>query len=119
MEIQQYITLKINHMKKMILAAFVLTTVATATYAQDAVKTAPPATGVAAQQPATTEDTKSPIEANALPPAIQQVLATDDFKEWKLVSAWQVKGSSEYYVLEMQKGEERKTLKLNKEGKAA
>lgn len=107
--------------KKMILSAFALTSFAIASYAQGAVATAtaepvPAAAAVTAGQ-ATTEEAKTKVEATALPAAVQQTLASDQYKEWKLVSAWQIAGAAEYYVLEMQKGEDRATLKLNKDGK--
>lgn len=104
-------------MKKMILAAFALTAFAANTYAQDAT-TAAAATPAPQAQPQAAEN-KTQIATSALPEAVQKTLATDAYKDWKVVTAWQVTGAKEYYVLDVQKGEEKKTLKLNKEGKEA
>lgn len=107
-------------MKKMILAAFALTAFAANTYAQNATTAATGATTPQAQtQTQDAAEKKTQIAASALPEAVQKTLATDAYKDWKVVTAWQVTGAKEYYVLDVQKGEEKKTLKLNKEGKEA
>jgi hypothetical protein len=111
-------------MKKMILSAAALMAFTAAAYAQDATSAnatpAAPATAsaVPAAQAGNTE-TRTQMDVNALPEGVKQTLAADQYKDWKLVSAWYIRGTSEYYVVEMQKGEEKNTLKLNKDGKPA
>ncbi len=105
--------------KKMIVPAFVFALFATAANAQESAApaqaeptaTTAPAAGDAAG------DNKTKIEASALPEGVKTALASDSYKEWQLVSAWLVKDKTEYYQLEMQKGTEKTTLKLNKDGK--
>lgn len=112
-------------MKKMILSAFALTVFGTASFAQTATQTAPPAndpaTGqtVAQATPAAVaqDNNKKQVDAAALPDGIKKTLASDQYKDWQLASAWLVSGPAEYYILEMQKGEEKTTLKLDKDGK--
>lgn len=106
-------------MKKMILSAFALTVFTAASYAQDATSAAATNAGPAATAQAEQAETKTQMDVNALPDGVKQTLAADQYKDWKLVTAWYIKGASEYYVLEMQKGEEKTTLKLNKDGKPA
>jgi hypothetical protein len=105
-------------MKKMILSVFALTAVGTFTYAQSASSAPAAATEQAQVAPAAEQkETKKQVEASALPAPIQKLLTTDQYKDWKLVTAWQINGASEYYVLEMQKGDEKNALKLDKEAK--
>lgn len=99
-------------MKKLILSLAIIAGGFMTTQAQEQ-KIAPAADNAVAQA----EPQKKQITEAQLPDAVKTVLATDENKEWKLASAWQVvEGANEYYILEMDKGEERKTLKLNKEG---
>ncbi len=100
-------------MKKMILSVFALTIMSTAAFAQTS---ATEQSGAQSTTEATKED-KQQIEESALPPAVKQTLSTDQYKDWKFVSGWNVKGANDYYILEMQNGEERTTLKMDKEGK--
>ncbi|MFC5269929.1 hypothetical protein [Adhaeribacter terreus] len=75
-------------------------------------KTAAPAQTVA---PAATEN-KTKITAEELPATVKTTLATDAFKDWKVATAYVVKAEKEYYEIEAVKGEEKTTLKFDKEG---
>ncbi len=110
-------------MKSTILSVVALTSFTLVTYAQEAapVAQAGAAPAVAAAPAATagakeSKETKTQVAADALPAGVKQTLATGKYKEWKMASAWHITGASEYYVVELQKGEEKTTLKLNKEG---
>lgn len=111
--------------KMMIVSAFALTICATAAYAQDAnVPAAPaqPATPVAiATQPgaaaAIQDEQKTKLDIGTLPESVKKTLASDTYKDWQVATAWEIKGTTTYYVLEMKKGDENMILKLNKEGK--
>lgn len=65
------------------------------------------------------QDEKKPVKAEELPDAVKGTLAGDEYKEWKVEKAFQVKPATgaEYYELELKKGEEAKTVKLDKDGK--
>jgi len=106
-----------NQMKKMILSVFALTVMATVSYAQNASQQTAPAPAAQTDQQ-TAQEKKTPVDANNLPAAVKKAMAADEYKEWKLVSGWQIEGATPYYVLELQKGEERRTVKLDSTGKA-
>lgn len=106
-------TKNLEEMKKTILSVFALTIMSTAAFAQTS---ATEQTAAQTTTQATTEE-KQQVEESALPPAVKQTLSTDQYKDWKFVSGWNVKGANEHYILELQKGEERTTLKMDKEGK--
>lgn len=99
-------------MKKVFFSAGVLLMLSTASFAQDAAVSSE----VTILTPADKGDDKKKITATELPDAVQKTLASDAYKEWQLVTAWHVTGKDEHYVLEMRKGEEKSTLKMNKEG---
>jgi len=105
-------------MKRLILSVCTLTTLTLMTivsHAQETV-TAPPATSVQ-QQVTQPEDQKVKVELTALPDGIKKTLASDSFKDWTASSAWQIKSNTaEYYLIEMKKGEETTTLKLDSNG---
>lgn len=65
------------------------------------------------------QDEKKPVKVEELPDAVKAALTGDDYKEWKAEKAFQVKSAtgSEYYEIELKKGEEAKTVKLDKDGK--
>ncbi|WP_298740486.1 hypothetical protein [uncultured Chitinophaga sp.] len=65
------------------------------------------------------QDEKTPVKVEELPDAVKAALAGDDYKEWKAEKAFMVKPASgaEYYEVELKKGEEAKTVKLDKDGK--
>jgi len=81
-------------------------------------KTAAPATTTAAPAPAAAAtENKTKITAEELPAAVKTTLATDAYKEYKVATAYLVKAEKEYYEIEAVKGEEKTTLKFDKEGK--
>lgn len=111
-------------MKKMILSAFVLAAFATVGNAQTvATQVAPAAQENVAVAAVTTTATpaadpqKVQVAKAELPQAIQQLLATDTYKDMEFQDAWLVKGDSEVYLVNLKKGEAVTQLKLNKEGK--
>ncbi|SEL04287.1 intein N-terminal splicing region [Chitinophaga rupis] len=65
------------------------------------------------------QDEKKPVKVEELPDAVKATLASDDYKEWKADKAFWVKPATgaEYYEVELKKGEEAKTVKLDKDGK--
>ena len=65
------------------------------------------------------QDEKKPVKVEELPDAVKATLAGDDYKEWMAEKAFQVKPATgaEYYEIELKKGEETKTVKLDKDGK--
>lgn len=63
------------------------------------------------------EDKKEQINAEALPSTVKATLATDEYKKWQVMSAWHITGASEYYVVELKKGEEATSKKFDKDGK--
>ena len=124
-------------MKKMIVSVFTLMLMTAAANAQTAeVKDAPQATNAPAQAapapqaaPAATQSTapqataarqddgKVKVEMKDLPAAVQAAIASDEYKGWTATTAWHVKGTPEHYAIEMRKGEETTTVKLDKDGK--
>jgi len=103
-------------MKKTILFIAAIAFVSSASFAQDQ-KVAPPADNVAVQAEDAAPQKKQVAEAD-LPAGVKNALTADQYKEWKVASAWLItEGKNEYYVLEMEKGEEKTTLKMNKDGK--
>ncbi len=65
------------------------------------------------------QDERKPVKVEELPDAVKTTLATDEFKEWKADKAYWVKpaSGSEFYEIELKKGDEAKTVKLDKDGK--
>ena len=101
-------------MKKMILSLATVAFVSAAAFAQDA-KVAPPADQT--PQTAQAAPAKKQVTEADLPQAVKTTITADQYKEYKVQSAWHVtEGANEYYVLEMAKGDEKATLKLNKDG---
>jgi len=114
-------------MKKVIFSVFAIA-LSTAAIAQDQATIAAPAAPITATATPVTatiadaniavsaQDDKKQVEASALPEAIKKVLATDQYKQWTVASAWLVKGEKEHYELQMKKGEETTSLKFDKDG---
>jgi len=111
-------------MKKLIVPAFVLAM--TVTTISSKAQTATPATqvvpqadkAVAAEHAQAQQEAKTQVDLNALPDGIKKTLASDNYKEWTAASAWQVKSNgSDYYLVEMKKGEETTTIKVDANGK--
>jgi len=65
------------------------------------------------------QDEKVPVKVEELPDAVKTALAADDYKEWMPEKAFHVKPATgnEYFEVELKKGEETKTVKLDKDGK--
>jgi hypothetical protein len=65
------------------------------------------------------QDEKKPVKVEELPDAVKAALAGDEYKEWKAEEAFMVKPASgaEHYEIKLKKGEEAKTVKLDKDGK--
>ncbi len=57
---------------------------------------------------------KTEIKAESLPEAVKKTLAGDDYKGWEISKAYTAK---EGYEVELKKGTETKTIKLDKDGK--
>jgi len=100
-------------MKKILLAGFALIICSAAVNAAEHIRTE-----TAFVQNG--QDTKTQIEVTALPEAVRQTLASEDYAGWEVTAAWQVKSAAaEYYEIQMRRGEETATLKLDKDGKPA
>ncbi|MBL7717427.1 MAG: hypothetical protein JNL72_01220 [Flavipsychrobacter sp.] len=97
-------------MKKIIVPALALVLTATTVNAQ----TAPAAATTQAQA---NQDEKVKVEVKDLPGEVIKTLSTDEYKGWTATEAWHVTGEGEHYVIDLAKGEEKLTVKLNKEGK--
>lgn len=65
------------------------------------------------------QDEKKEVKVEELPDAVKATLASDEYKEWQAQKAYMVKPGTgaEYYEIELKKGEEAKTVKLDKDGK--
>lgn len=65
------------------------------------------------------QDEKKPVKVEELPDAVKSTLAGDEYKEWMAEEAFHVKPAtgSEHYEIKLKKGEESKTVKLDKDGK--
>jgi len=65
------------------------------------------------------QDEKKPVKVEELPDAVKATLASDDYKEWQAEKAYWVKPATgdEYYEVELKKGDEAKTVKMDKDGK--
>lgn len=98
-------------MRKMILPVFALAMFATTAFAT--VNT----NNYNESEITANEDKKEQINAEALPSTVKATLATDEYKEWQVMSAWHITGASEYYVVELKKGEEATSKKFDKDGK--
>lgn len=61
---------------------------------------------------------KTPIKPEDLPQPVKTVLASEDFKDWEITSAFHVtEDGSEYYEVNLTKGPDRQTVKFDKDGK--
>lgn len=96
-------------MKKVILSLVVLL-LAGATFA-NASMISPTAAATQQQQ----ED-KMKIKPEELPDAVKTTLQSADYKGWAISAAYHLKSADQYEV-ELKKGTETKTVKLDKEGK--
>lgn len=96
-------------MKKVIFSAALLAAISTS-YAQSA---ATPLATVATQQ-----DEKIKIEVTALPEPVKNTLAGDAYKGWQPTAAWTLKAQPDVFEIELKNGEQAKTVKFDKDGKA-
>ena len=65
---------------------------------------------------ATQQEDKMKIKAEELPEAVKTALESADYKGWTISAAYHLKTADQYEV-ELKKGTETKTVKLDKEGK--
>lgn len=63
--------------------------------------------------------TKTPVELKDLPAPVQETLKADTVKEWTPTAAFLVVNAdkTEYYLINVKKGEETGSLKIDKDGK--
>lgn len=102
-------------MKRIIVPVFALLLSATTANAQSANTTEASTAPAAAAQG--TQDAKVKVDIKDLPAAVQTTLSSPEYKDWTPAEAWHVKGAADYFVIEMKKGEEKTSLKLDKDGK--
>ncbi|MBE9602964.1 hypothetical protein [Pedobacter sp. MC2016-24] len=102
-------------MKKIILSAAFLAVAGFTSVKASEIKNSIP---VVAYQDSTT---KTPVELKDLPEAVQTTLKGDTVKDWTPTAAFLVTNAdkSEYYLINVKKGEETGSLKIDKEGKVA
>lgn len=62
------------------------------------------------------QDEKVKISNEELPEAVKTALQSESYKDWTISAAYYTK-STEQYEVELKKGEETKTVKLDKDGK--
>ena len=63
--------------------------------------------------------TKTPVEIKDLPEPVQKTLQADTVKDWTPTAAFLVVNAdkTEYYLINVKKGEETGSLKIDKDGK--
>ncbi|MBX2964027.1 MAG: hypothetical protein KF687_16055 [Cyclobacteriaceae bacterium] len=71
----------------------------------------------AKQEASQVQDEKVEIKSADLPEAVKTTLAGPDYSGWAVEAAYHIKSKDQYEV-KLKKGEESKTVKLNKDGKA-
>ena len=65
-----------------------------------------------------TDSTKTPVKLEELPAPVTTTLKSDAVKEWTPTEAFLIKNeTTEYYLINVQKGTEVRFIKLDKEGK--
>lgn len=62
------------------------------------------------------QDEKRLVNVNALPEAVKNTLSGEAYAGWVVTAAFLVKGAAEYYEIELKRGEETTTLRLNHNG---
>lgn len=93
-------------MKKFAIAAIALFAFGTVTVNAQNDK---PATAVA-------QENKVQVKSEELPQPVKTALAADEYKGWTMGNIYLVKAEKEHFAIEMKKGTEVTTLKLDKEG---
>ncbi|XZF13838.1 hypothetical protein ACTHGU_18810 [Chitinophagaceae bacterium MMS25-I14] len=63
------------------------------------------------------DDSKTQIDPAKLPDAVKATLKGDEYKDWQITNAYEIKGSVAYYEIELKKGDSENTVKLDKDGK--
>jgi len=101
-------------MKKVIVSAFMLVSVATTMYAQDVKTTAPVAAAVTI---APQDENKTKVDPATLPDAVKATLASDQYKGWTVSNAWATKADPVSFILELKKDDKITTLSIDKDGK--
>lgn len=67
----------------------------------------------------TVQTQDNPVKPEELPEAVKTALSGEAYKDWTIAAASLVKeGETEYYKIQLTKGEEKQEVKLNKEGQA-
>lgn len=62
--------------------------------------------------------TKTPVKLEELPEPVKATLASEAYKAYTATEAWSVKdGAKEYFLINLTKGEEKGSVKLDKDGK--
>ena len=99
-------------MKKVIIAACLLTALTTGAFAQE-VKT------TTTSVPATTneDDNKTKVDPASLPDAVKATLAGEAYKGWTVNSAWLVKADPAYYTVELKNGDKTTSVNIYADGK--
>lgn len=60
---------------------------------------------------------QKPVSIDELPAPVKTTLASDNYKDWKAVSAvWVKDGDNEYYQIALVKDDQKQAVKLNKDG---
>lgn len=95
-------------MKKLIFSVLTVAFIATSASVVTAQSSAP--------QTAPAQETKTKVDPASLPDAVKATLA-GEYKDWQVNNAFEVKGATPYYEIELKKGDERNTVKLDKDGK--
>ena len=77
---------------------------------------AAPAISVKSNTMTVTQDDREKIKAEDLPETIKTTLNGDEYTGWLIQSAYKIKSKDQYEV-QLKKGAETKTVKLDKDGK--
>jgi hypothetical protein len=96
-------------MKKIIISAFSLMLILTATVSVAGVNSKSIVAVVA-------DDEKTQIKPEELPEPVKKALAADDYKGWAVTSVYQIKGEATHYEINLSKEKETTVLKFNPEG---
>lgn len=59
------------------------------------------------------KEKKTKVNKEDLPKTIQSLLKNDEYKDWELDEAYHITGASEYYKVELKKGDQKQTLNLD------
>jgi len=100
-------------MKKIILSAAFLAVAGLASVKASEIKNP---VAITIQQDSTT---KTPVELKDLPEPVQKTLQSDPVKEWTPTAAFLLtkEDKTQYYQVDVKKGEESGSLKIDKDGK--